>query len=78
MIRLNEGLEIIAVFDRLDDYPAEANQGDGDTRQSRQRRRSEILTEIARLKARKLWFEKSYARAGAVLLLLIFANLAVY
>jgi hypothetical protein len=77
LIHLNEGLAALAVFDRLDNYSAEQDPGDNDTRRSRQRRRAEILSEIGVLKAKKPWFEESYAQAIALLLLLIIASPAV-
>jgi hypothetical protein len=78
LIHLNEGLAALAVFDRLDNYPTETDRSDSDARRSlRQRRRSEILAEIAMLEAKKPWFEESSARAIALLLLLIIASPAV-
>jgi hypothetical protein len=77
LIHLYEGLAALAVFDRLDNYSAEQDPGDNDTRRSRQRRRAEILSEIGVLKAKKPWFEESYAQAIALLLLLIIASPAV-
>jgi hypothetical protein len=74
---LYEGLGVMDVFDRLDNYPTENDRGNSDTRQSRLRRRSELLAEIAMLEAKKPWFEESYARAIALLLLLIIASPAV-
>lgn len=77
-MRLYEELQMIAVFDRLDDYSPEPNGCDQDAHRSRQRRRSEILAQIARLEGKKPWFEESYAWAGVVILLLLFASPAVY
>jgi hypothetical protein len=78
LIHLLEGLAVMAVFDRLDNYRTEQDRGDNDARRSRQRRQAEILAEIAMLEGKKPWFEESYARAFALLLLLIFASPAVH
>jgi len=68
-VRLHEELEILDVFDRLHDYQADdVNRGDNDAYVSRQKRRSEILAEIARLGGRKPRFEG--LRVGIVALLL--------
>jgi hypothetical protein len=69
LVRLQEELEILDVFDRLRNYGADDfNRGDNDAYLSRQHRRSEILAEIAKLGVRKPWFEG--LRAGSVALLL--------
>ena len=78
LIRLYEELAIIAVLDRLDDYSTEPNRTDKGAWRSRQGRRSGIFTEIASLEAKKPWFEEGYAKAGAIILLLIFASPAIY
>jgi hypothetical protein len=58
LVRLYEELETLYVFDRIHDYGADVrNRGDDDAYASRQKRRSEILAEIAKLTVRKPWFE---------------------
>jgi len=78
LIHLYEGLAVMAVFDRLENYPTEPDRVDKDARRSRQRRRAEILAEIAMLEAKKPWFKASYAQTITLLLLLIFASPAVH
>jgi hypothetical protein len=69
LARLHKELEILDVFDRIHDYGADdPSRGDNDAYVSHQKRRSEILAEIAKLGGRKPWF-KGF-RAGSVGLLL--------
>ena len=69
LARLHEELEILDVFDRVHDYGAVApNRSDNDAYGFRQKRRSEIVAEIAKPAARKPWVASS--RAGCVALLL--------
>ena len=69
LTRLHEELEILDVFDRVHDHGADVpNRSDNDAYLSRQKRRSEILAEIAKLRVRKPWFESF--RVGSVALLL--------
>jgi hypothetical protein len=58
LVRLYEELDTLYVFDRIHDYGADVrNRGDDNAYASRQERRSEILTEIAKLRVRNPWFE---------------------
>ncbi len=59
LVRLYQELDTLEVFDRVHDYRADdPNRGDNDAYVSRQKRRSEILAEIAKLGVRKnRWFE---------------------
>jgi hypothetical protein len=58
LARLHEELELLGVFDRVHDYAADdPNRADNEAYVSRQRRRSEISAEIAKLAGRKPWFE---------------------
>jgi hypothetical protein len=69
LARLHEELEILDVFDRLRNYGADdPNRGDNDAYFCRQKRRSEILADIAKLEGKKPWF--GGLRAGSVALLL--------
>ena len=69
LARLHEELEILDVFDRIHYYGADdPSRGDNDAYVSHQKRRSEILAEIAKLVGRKPWFNG--LRAGSVALLL--------
>jgi hypothetical protein len=77
LIRLYEEQRMITVFDRLDDYSTEPKSIDKDACRLRKGRRSQILTQIARLEAKRPWFDENYARAGVVILLLILASPAV-
>jgi hypothetical protein len=69
LARLHEELKILDVFDRLHDYGADdPNRGDHDACVFRQKRRSEISAEIAKLAGRKPW--SGGLRAGSAALLL--------
>lgn len=69
VVRLHEELELLDVFDRVHDYGADdPNRGDDEAHVSRQKRRSEILTEIANLEGKKPWFEGLRASSVALLL----------
>jgi hypothetical protein len=68
LVRLHEELELLDVFDRVHNYANAPNRSDNDAYVSRQKRRSEILAEIAKLGVRKPWFEG--LRAGSVALVL--------
>ena len=63
---LHEELLTMAVFDRVYDYNPDPNRGNDSAYASRQSRRAEILSEIAKLEA-QTWFE-AHARTASVLL----------
>jgi hypothetical protein len=69
LVRLNEELEILDIFDRVHDYdPDGPNRGENDAYVFRQKRRCEILAAIEMLGVRKPQFE--VLRAGSVALVL--------
>ena len=59
MVRLNQELETLAVFDRIYDLDPNPSRSVNAAHASRQKRRSEIGVEIANLEAGKLWFKVS-------------------
>jgi hypothetical protein len=69
LARLHQELEILDAFDRLRDYGADdPNRADNLAYALRQKRRSEISAEIAKLGVRKPW--SGGLRAGSAALLL--------
>jgi len=68
LARLHEALDILDVFDRVHDCGTDdPNRPDHQAYVSRQKRRSYILAEIAKLEGRKPWLEG--LRAGSLALL---------
>lgn len=70
LLRLREELQILAVFERLENYallPTHSKDGDHSLRE---RRRFEILAQIAALETRKSWLQQKYARIFAAALLI--------
>jgi hypothetical protein len=63
---LHEELLTIAVFDRVYDYNTDPNRGNDGAYASRQTRRAEILSEIAKLEAKR-WFEVHAGTASLML-----------
>jgi hypothetical protein len=59
LIRLNQELETLAVFDRIYDLDPNPSRSGNAAQVSRQKRRSEIGVEIANLEAGKRWFKVS-------------------
>jgi hypothetical protein len=57
LVRLYQELDTLEVFDRVHDYRADDPNRADNAYVSRQKRRSEILAEIAKLRVRKPWFE---------------------
>jgi hypothetical protein len=62
MVRLNQELETLAVFDRIYDLEPNPSRSVNAAHVSRQKRRSEIGAEIAKLEAEKRWFKVSWKR----------------
>lgn len=59
LVRLNEELETLAVFDRIYDLDPNPSRSVNAAHVSRQKRRSEIGAEIAKLEAGKRWLKVS-------------------
>lgn len=58
LARLQEELKMLDVFDRVHDCETDhRNHPDNGACVSRQKRRAEILAEVAKLEVRKPWFE---------------------
>lgn len=67
--RLRQELDLISLFERLQNYGTESSPGGQGSCSARENRRSEILAQIAALEARASWFQQRYARLAALALL---------
>jgi hypothetical protein len=75
LARLHEELELLDVFDRVRDYGADdPNRADADAYVSRQRRRSEISAEIAKLGGRKSSVKSLHTGSLALLFAILYAS----
>jgi len=73
LVRLYDELESLAIFDRLV-YDFHADRGDNDAHTFRERRRSEVLAEIAKLEGGQAEIRNLWVGGVAVLSLILYVT----
>lgn len=70
LLRLREELQILSVFERLENYPLRPTEGEDGKRSWRERRHSELLEQIAALEGNESSFNRRYTKNVAAVLLI--------
>lgn len=68
--RLSQELDLISLFERLQNYGVVSSPGGRAFCSARENRRSEILSQIEALEAKASWFRQRYARLATVAVLI--------